>query len=184
MERPATAAGVSTEAAIADVQHLLDRVIQQIRTVGTHSDPALEARLQDPELGTVRVLVAGRAGEVVRAVLFVSDQGIADALTRAADRTATSHGLAGIDLHIRTEPPRAEAGANGWGSGPDGGRPDTDPRGWSGTPGGFDRGLQQGRRDPHSGSTGPGGPAVTLPLPAIGVIRRHVPAAGSLDIRA
>jgi hypothetical protein len=174
----------ATETAVADVEHLLDRVVHQIRTLGTSSDPALEARLQDPELGSVRVLVAGRTGEIVRAEVFVADQSIADALTRAVDRTATSHGLAGIDLRIRTEPGRPGGSAAGSGSGSDGGRPEADQRGWAGPNNGFERGLDQGRHEAQNNPSGPRSPSQALRVPAIAATRRSLPTAGSLDVRA
>lgn len=184
---PATGAeAVATSAPVAgaDIERLLDRVVHQIRAIGTTADPALEARLQDPDLGTVRVLVAGRSGETIRAELFVADQRTADALRQAVDRTSTSHGLVGIDLRIRTEPARSDAGTNGSGARPDGGRPSADQSGWTGLAGGTNHGLDQGRRgDRHDPSATPR-PTPAPPVPAIAAIRRHQPGAGALDIRA
>lgn len=179
-----TAAGTSTELAVADVERLLDRAIVQIRTVGRTGDPALEARLQDPELGTVRVLVSGRTGDVVRAELVVADQRTADALTRAVDRSATSHGLTGIDLRIRTESERPGGDPTGSGGRWDGHGPDLDQRGRAGTNGGFDRGLDQGRNDSRGSQPRPRDQGSGAQVPAIAAIRRHLPTAGSVDIRA
>jgi hypothetical protein len=179
----ATGSG-SAEAAVADVERLLDRVVHQIRTVGTQVDPALEARVQDPTFGTVRVLVAGRTGEIVRAELFVADQQTADALRQAVDRASTSHGLAGIDLRIRTEPARPDPGANRSGAGSDGGRPNSDQPAWAGLPGGTDRGLQHGRRESQGDSAPSRARTPVLPLPTIGVVRRPLSGLGALDIRA
>jgi hypothetical protein len=179
-----TAGGSSTELAAADVERLLDRAIGQIRTVGRPGDPALEARLQDPELGTVRVLVSGRTGDVVRAELVVADQRIADALTRAVDRSATSHGLTGIDLRIRTESGRPGGDPTGSGGRSDGRGPDLDQRGWAGTNGGFDRGLDQGRGESWGSQPRPRDQGSGAQVPAIAAIRRPLPTAGSVDIRA
>ncbi len=175
---------IATEAAVGDIQRLLDRVVQQIRTVAGSRDPALEASLNDPELGTIRLLVAGRVGEVVRAELVVVDQRIAEALARAVDRSATSHGLSGIDLRIRTEPARSDAGATGSGTTSDGGQPDAGQHGWTGLGGGFGRGLDQGRNDAGGRPPAARGLPANQPIPSNTAIRRRGQPAGSLDIRA
>jgi hypothetical protein len=157
-------------------------VVEQIRTVVGSSSPALETRLHDPELGTVRLLVAGRAGEVVRAEVVVADARIADALAQAVDRSSAGHGLAGIDLRIRTDSGLG-AGSTGAGSTPDRGGRDASLDGWAGAGGGggFGRGADLGRDDagrerptPHTLST----------LPAIPAVARRGPAGRSLDVRA
>jgi len=178
-------AGSVASATATEIDRLLSRVIERIRTVSSSSRPALEARLHDPELGTIRVLVAGRAGEVVRAELFVADQRIADAFSRAVDRSSTGHGLAGIDLRIRTDSMGFDAGATGSGSTPDRGGRDGGPSGWAGAgadAGGGFRGGGDASRD----GVGPDRPAPrrASTVPPIPALARRGPAGGSLDIRA
>jgi hypothetical protein len=88
----------------ANVDRLIGQVIDRARMHVNGGTPGLESRFHDPELGDLRLVVVGRPGDLIRAELFASDPRAAEALSRAADRAATGPaGLAGIQLHIRTE---------------------------------------------------------------------------------
>ena len=95
--------------------------------------PGLEARVHDPELGTVRVTVTGPADQPVRAELVVADARTAAALARVADDPSVARSLAGIQLHIRVESTQvaASAMASGLGGSHD---PARDSRGGQGQP--------------------------------------------------
>jgi hypothetical protein len=158
-------------------------VVERIRTAGGSSEPALEARIHDPELGTVRLLVAGRAGEVVRAELIVTDGRVADALARAIDRSAAGNGLTGIDLRIRMDSTGLDSGRMGSGSTPDRGGQGAGPGAWTGAGGGegLGRGATFGQDD--QGRARPAQPPHHV-APTVSSIARRRPASGSLDVRA
>jgi hypothetical protein len=125
----AGAADVSTAASAdpANADRLLDQVIGQIRLHGGNVVPSLETRLHDPQLGSLRLVLLGRAGETIHAELIAADPATADAISRAADRAiAGSLSLAGIDLRIRSE------GGSFQASGGNHGRPDEAAAGFSG----------------------------------------------------
>jgi hypothetical protein len=175
----ATTAATAATAA-GNVDGLLTRVVERIRTVSGQSDPALEAKIHDPELGTIRLQVAGRAGDVVRAELVVTDRRLADALARAVDRSSAGHGLTGIDLRIRTESAGLDSGRMGSGATPDRGGQDPLPSGWSGAAGGDGsrQGATLGHDDAGRGRSAPS------PQPAAPAFTRRGRASGSLDVRA
>ena len=175
-------AAPTAAAASGEVDRLLGRVVEQIRTVAGSSSPALEARLQDPQLGTLHLVVAGRAGEVVQAELVVADARSADALARAIDRSSAGNGLAGIDLRVRTESGLG-AGSSGSGSTPDRSTRDAGPGAWAGAGGGggFDRGPDLGRGD--AGRDRPTAHTMST-LPTVPAIARRGPRGRSLDLRA
>lgn len=180
-----TAEGAATSAPAADpasADRLLDRVILHIRTVaGAGGAPALEARIHDPELGTVHLRVAGQLGEVVRAELVVADQRIADALARAADRSP-AHGLTGIELRITAQSPAFDAGGTGSGSASGAGGRTLDANGWAGSGGsaGFGAGGDLAREDRGRGQPSATGETLHPRPPAV---RRGL-AGRSLDVRA
>ena len=104
----------------------MNQVIGTVRTYQTSAGQAVEARITDPTLGDVRVIVTGRIGEVIQAQLVVRDRGAADAITQAAARVgSTSDALAGVNLTVRSESNGASTGGRsgnafesaGWGSG-------------------------------------------------------------------
>ncbi|HEX7491878.1 MAG TPA: hypothetical protein VF337_09285, partial [Candidatus Limnocylindrales bacterium] len=83
---------------------LMSQVIGTIHTFETSAGPALEARISDPDLGDVRMVVTGRAGEIVQAQLVVRDRVTADAITAAAGRMRSGgDALAGVSVTVRTE---------------------------------------------------------------------------------
>ena len=125
----AGAAEVSTAATAdpANADRLLDQVIGQIRLHGGNVVPSLETRLHDPQLGSLRLVLLGRAGETIHAELIAADPATADAISRAADRAiAGSLSLAGIDLRIRSEGGSFQANAGNHG------RPDEAAAGFTG----------------------------------------------------
>jgi hypothetical protein len=82
----------------------MNQVVQTIHTFQTAAGPALEARISDPNLGDVRMVVTGRAGEIVQAQLVVRDRISADAITAAVTRMrAAGDGLAGVNVTVRSE---------------------------------------------------------------------------------
>jgi len=116
--RPQVAADdsiVSTRASVDLAQssdRLMGQVVQTIHTYQTSAGPSLEARVSDPTLGDVRLVVTGRAGEIVQAQLIVKDSVTADALTAAAARAhASGDALAGVNVTVRSET------GGGWTSG-------------------------------------------------------------------
>jgi len=83
---------------------IMNAVLQTVHTYQTSSGPALEARVNDPNLGDVRMIVTGRAGEIVQAELVVRDRFTADAITAAALRMHSSGDeLAGVSVTVRAE---------------------------------------------------------------------------------
>jgi hypothetical protein len=125
----AGAADVSTAAGAdpANADRLLDQVIGQIRLHSGNVVPSLETRLHDPQLGSLRLVLLGRAGETIHAELIAADPATAEAISRAADRAiAGSLSLAGIELRIRSEGGSFQASAGNHG------RPDEAAAGFSG----------------------------------------------------
>jgi hypothetical protein len=133
---------------------LMGQVVQTIHTYQTAAGPTLEARVSDPDLGDVKLVVTGRAGEVVQAQLVVKDRVTADAMTEAAARIhATSDALAGVNVTVRSET------SGGWTAGGRGGDPGT--ASWAardGGPGGFgsNAGNDPSNRGTGAGQTAPG----------------------------
>ena len=85
-------------------EKLMGQVVQTIRTFQTSDGPRVEARVSDPTLGEVTLIVTGRAGEVVQAQLFARDRASADALSQAAFRiNSTGNALAGVSVTVRSE---------------------------------------------------------------------------------
>jgi hypothetical protein len=122
VEGPRSVVGLSDAA-----DKLMNQVIDTIHTFETSAGPALEARISDPDLGDVRMVVTGRAGEIVQAQLVVRDRVTADAITAAAGRMRSGgDALAGVSVTVRTESGNSSmsnrSGGNafesaGWGSG-------------------------------------------------------------------
>ena len=83
---------------------LMNQVIKTIHTYQTSAGPSLEARVSDPVLGDVRVIVTGHAGEIVQAQLVVRDRATADALLTATARSqASGEALSGVNVSVRSE---------------------------------------------------------------------------------
>jgi hypothetical protein len=83
---------------------LMNQVVGTIHTYQTSSGPALEARINDSNLGDVRLIVTGRAGEIVQAQLIVRDRVTADAIAASAARMHSSgDALTGISVTVRSE---------------------------------------------------------------------------------
>jgi len=148
--RPATAAGTAGSDALAAtasaaaldetaagslaaldapmVGGVADRVVAEamgrIRTATRAGVPGLESRIDDPELGSIRILVSGRPGETIHAELIARDPAAARELSAALDRALAAGASmpAGVDLHVRTDAPQRPSGANAHlGSQPGGG---------------------------------------------------------------
>jgi len=103
--QPDATIGVRPAVDLADAaDQLMNQAVRTIHTYQTAAGPSLEARISDPALGDVRVIVTGRAGEIVQAQLVVRDRVAADAITAAAARMhATSDALAGVSVTVRSE---------------------------------------------------------------------------------
>jgi hypothetical protein len=105
----------------------MNQAVQTIRTYQTAVGPTLEAHVSDPAFGDVKLIVTGRAGEVIQAQLVVRDRVAADAISAAAARIhASGDALAGVSLTVRAETGTGTgtgAGSSGafeaaaWGSG-------------------------------------------------------------------
>ena len=189
-------------------EKLMGQVVQTIRTFQTSDGPRVEARVSDPTLGDVTLIVTGRAGEVVQAQLFARDRASADALSQAAFRiNSTGNALAGVSVTVRSESGGSattggragnsfEAGGwtstagNGAGSGQSGrgdhgngvGSQDTGGAG-SGLGNGAGPDLGTGRQSSDTAHSGPVlqpvGTRVTNSMP-----RSPLPGGSSVDIRA
>jgi hypothetical protein len=121
-------------------EKLMSQVAQTIRTFHTSDGPGIEARVSDPILGDVTLIVTGRAGEVVQAQLVARDRVAADALSQAAARiNATSNALAGVSVTVRSE-----SGGGSTTGGRAGGNP-FEATGWTSN-GGYGAGSGQGGR--------------------------------------
>jgi hypothetical protein len=184
---------------------LMNQVVQTIHTYQTAAGPALEARISDPNLGDVRMVVTGRAGEIVQAQLVVQSKTSADAITSAVARmNAAGDGLAGVSVSVRTEGGSTSMGgragsnafeAAGWtagggygagsGSGAYGGHGQASG---NGDPATAAAGNGSGGQPGGGGSLGPQRPApTTRPEPATPIrplSRTPLPGGSSLDIRA
>jgi hypothetical protein len=90
---------------VADsADRLMNQVIKTIHTYQTSAGPSLEARVSDPVLGDVKVIVTGQAGEIVQAQLVVRDRATADALLTATARSqASGEALSGVNVSVRSE---------------------------------------------------------------------------------
>ncbi|HEX8939078.1 MAG TPA: hypothetical protein VF763_02855 [Candidatus Limnocylindrales bacterium] len=97
----AAGTGATDRAAAAD--RVLGLAIDHLRAFQTGQGPAVETRLDHPELGPVRLLVAGRIGERVQAELVAADPAAARALVHAVERFGAGAGLSGIDVRVRAE---------------------------------------------------------------------------------
>jgi hypothetical protein len=120
--------GAASPADLVDAaEKLMSQAVQTIHAFQTAAGPSVEARINDPSFGDIRVIVTGRAGEIVQAQLVVRDRVSADAITAAAARMhSTSDALAGVSLTVRSEAggsaTNGRAGSNafesaGWASG-------------------------------------------------------------------
>jgi hypothetical protein len=96
---------------------LMNQVVGTIHTYQTSAGPALEARINDSNLGDVRLIVTGRAGEIVQAQLVVRDRVTADAIDAAAARMHSSgDALAGVSVSVRSEGGGSATGGRAGGS--------------------------------------------------------------------
>jgi hypothetical protein len=186
-------------------EKLMNQVVQTVHTYQTTAGPALEAHISDPNLGDVRMVVTGRAGEILQAQLVVRDRIAADAITAAAARMhAAGDALAGVSVSVRSEGGGSAGGSRsggafdgtGWAAA-DGYGTGSGQGGNAGHRGGLDNqnaaaadngaggGAESGRGD---GSRGTPRPAlVALPEQAGAVRpmpRTPLPGGPSLDVRA
>jgi hypothetical protein len=123
-----TLGGTATPVDLAEAaDKIMNAVLQTVHTYQTSSGPALEARVNDPNLGDVRMIVTGRAGEIVQAQLVVQSRGAAGGTAAAATRMHNSgDALAGVSVTVRSEGGGNSTGgrpgnnafeSTGWGSG-------------------------------------------------------------------
>ena len=97
-------AAQSAQDLVDSADRLMNQVVKTIHTYQTSGGPALEARVSDPVLGDVRVIVTGQAGEIIQAQLVVRDRFTADALLTAAARShASGEALTGVNVSVRSE---------------------------------------------------------------------------------
>lgn len=87
------------------VEGLLGQVIERLRAVDTTAGPGLEATFRDPDLGSVRLVVAGLPGETVRATLIAASPEAVLALRQAVEQHRAIDDLAGISLQVRLDGP-------------------------------------------------------------------------------
>jgi hypothetical protein len=116
----AAPASVITQAMAAAPAVAADRValeaIDRITITTAGGVPGLESRIDDPVLGTIRIVVSARLGETVRAEIVARDPAAARELASGIDRAlAGGAALPGnVDLHVRAESaaPAARADAH------------------------------------------------------------------------
>ena len=114
---------VSTSATTAlAADRVAFEAIDRITTTVKAGVPGLESRIDDPELGTIRIVVSARLGETIRAEIVARDPAAARELASGIDRAlAAGATLPGnMDLRVRAEgaAPAARADAHlGPGSG-------------------------------------------------------------------
>lgn len=161
--RPASTETVGVPAPVVTLADAADKmmyqVVQTIHSFETAAGPAMEARISDPSIGDVRMVVTGRAGEIVQAELVVRDRITADAMTAAAARMHSSGDeLAGVRVTVRTE------GGNSSTSSRSGSNP-FEAGGWAsngyaagnGSNGGGNHGHGLGNGDPATAGNGTNG---------------------------
>jgi hypothetical protein len=130
---------------------MMYQVVQTIHSFETAAGPSMEARISDPTIGDVRMVVTGRAGEIVQAELVVRDRITADAMTAAAARMHSSGDeLAGVRVTVRAE------GGNSSTSGRSGSNP-FEAGGWAGN--GYAAGNGSNSGGNHGHGLGNGDPA-------------------------
>ncbi|MHB8959132.1 MAG: hypothetical protein ACYDAN_05860 [Candidatus Limnocylindrales bacterium] len=111
----AASTSTTTSASVPAADRLAFEALDRIRTTVTAGVPGLESRIEDPELGTIRIVVSARLGETIRAEIIASDPAAARELTSGIDRAlAAGAALPGnVDLRVRAEAaaaaPRADA---------------------------------------------------------------------------
>jgi hypothetical protein len=146
-----------------DFDHLVAAVAARLRSFSLLGRPAVTTTLTDPELGTLRLTVAGRAGEVLSVVLSVANDHAAAVLQGLLDRAAAEGTLA-AGLHIQIRHPARETADGHGGSTPAGegglsqgaaGHAGSDPGGGFGT-----------RSRPREGEDR--SPTVTQPVNGVG----------------
>jgi hypothetical protein len=117
-------AGIHDQSAIdaPGVPSTADRAVAEaldrIRTTVTAGIPGLESRIEDPALGTIRVVVSGGKGELIHAELVTRDPEAARALAVSLERALAAGAAlpAGVELRVRPEtthrpePARGDAG--------------------------------------------------------------------------
>jgi hypothetical protein len=99
----------------ASADRAVTDALNRIRTTVRAGVPSLESRIDDAQLGSIRVLVSGRPGEAIHAELVARDPAAAQELTQALHRALASGATlpAGVDLSIRTDAPtRPSAGGH------------------------------------------------------------------------
>ncbi len=157
-----TTTAASTTAPAAD--RLAFEALDRIRTTVTAGVPGLESRIEDPELGTIRIVVSARLGETIRAEIVARDPAAARELTSGIDRALAAGAVlpGNVDLRIRSEAaspaPRSDA-HHGQGGG-EHGRPQDQPAAGGAFGGGSDSGA-------GSSSTRDGGAAVAADVSAL-----------------
>ena len=150
---------VVTDRAERAAETVLVQAVNRLRVLGAPPAPGLDVRLRHPDLGDVRMLVAGHDGETVRAELIARDPAAAAALSRATEHLQATGELRGIRVEVH-------AGSGGTGGAVDHGAGDRQDRGAPGEQ---------------------TGPATAMSDRPRGFARRmHVPGAGvhRLDVRA
>ncbi len=98
---PDSAAAVDRPAQADAIDRLIGQVLDRLRSVQTADGPGLETSFHAPGLGTIRLVVSGLPGEIVRATLIAASPETVQALRRAVAQHRATDGLAGIDLQVR-----------------------------------------------------------------------------------
>jgi hypothetical protein len=95
--------GIAAPTAPTAADRVLADAIGRIRTTVEAGVPGLQSRIEDPELGSIQVLVSAHPGETIRAELIARDPAAARELAGALDRAFAAGATLpmGVDLHVR-----------------------------------------------------------------------------------
>jgi hypothetical protein len=102
---PSATAAASAPSVVPAADRLAFEAIDRIRTTVTAGVPGLESRIEDPDLGTIRVVVSARVGETIRAEIVARDPAAARELASGIDRAIAAGAAlpANVDLRVRSE---------------------------------------------------------------------------------
>jgi hypothetical protein len=102
---PATQVSPTAATTALAADRVAFEAIDRITTTVMAGVPGLESRIDDPELGTIRIVVSARLGETIRAEIVARDPAAARELASGIDRAlAAGATLPGnMDLRVRAE---------------------------------------------------------------------------------
>lgn len=183
----------AASAAPSAVDRVALQAIDRIRATATGGVPGLESRIDDPELGTIRVVVSARVGETIRAEIVARDPAAARELASGIDRAMAAGAVlpGNLDLRVRAESaaPTARADAHLADTGGHAGRHDqaTAGAGFGAPPSGSDspRGGHADRGpEPRAAAAPAGHPRAIAPHAVTAPTAPRSARPGAVDLRA